>query len=172
MRRLVPLFALLGLLAVAPAAHAGGFATVGLSSTPDGLGAGRPWHVQLTVLAHGRNAVPGIQPAITIKSGTATRTFRARETAKAGVYRASVVFPRQGTWRYEVRDGYIDEVHTFPPARIVAGPGGAAAERSIQPAPADGGIAWGWLAGAAAAFAAAALLLAGGRRRLPSPRPA
>ena len=34
------------LLLTAPAgAHAGGFATTGLSSTPDGLRAGQPWKV-------------------------------------------------------------------------------------------------------------------------------
>lgn len=42
------------LLAVPAGALAGGWATVGLSSTPDGAAAGRPWHLELTVLQHGR----------------------------------------------------------------------------------------------------------------------
>src|SRR5687767_2747638 len=104
MRRLVPLVALLGLLVAAPPAAAGGFATVGLSSTPDGLGANRPWHVDITILAHGRNPAPFVQPSVEISSGSETRVFATRETAKEGVHRATVIFPRAGTWEYKVND--------------------------------------------------------------------
>ena len=42
------------LLALPAVAGAGGFATVGLSSLPDGTAPGKPWHVTLTILQHGR----------------------------------------------------------------------------------------------------------------------
>ena len=52
MRRSIAVLAVLA--AVVPAmALAGGWATVKLSSTPDGAEAGAPWVVNLTVLQHG-----------------------------------------------------------------------------------------------------------------------
>src|SRR3954453_23456866 len=51
------------LLLTAPAvAHAGGFATTGLSSTPEGLRAGQPWKVELTILQHGRTPLGAPRP--------------------------------------------------------------------------------------------------------------
>ena len=175
MRRLLllPLAAAVLLLA-APAAWGGGWATVGLSSTPDGLGAGTPWKVDITVLQHGRTPLDGIHPSLTIRAGGTERVFDTRPTGKSGVYRAEVVFPRAGRWEYEVRDGFIDETHTFAPVGIAAAGTGAGAARAAQvdpvPAPAgddggSGGVAWGWLAGAGVALAAAAGVLAYDRRR-------
>ena len=46
-------------LAVPSGAAAGGFATVGLGSLPDGTPPGTPWHVTLTILQHGRTPLPG-----------------------------------------------------------------------------------------------------------------
>ena len=44
------LVAAAGLLGLPAAAAAGGWATVSLSSTPDGLRPGDPWNVELTIL--------------------------------------------------------------------------------------------------------------------------
>ena len=105
---LLPLAAAVLLLA-APAAWGGGWATVGLSSTPDGLGAGHA----LEGGHHGpaaRADAAGRHPsrADDPRRGT-ERVFDARPTGEPGVYRAAVVFPRAGRWEYEVRDGFIDE---------------------------------------------------------------
>ncbi|HWT25111.1 MAG TPA: FixH family protein, partial [Solirubrobacteraceae bacterium] len=145
MRRCLPLLtALAALLVAAPSAHAGGFATVGLSSTPDGVPAGTPWRVDITILQHGRTPLTDVRPSISIASGDTARTVAARPTAKAGVYRAEVVFPHAGRWTYQVRDGFVDTAHTFPPVRIARGGSAAAApaERTV-PAPGDDGVAWG-----------------------------
>ena len=100
----------------------GGFATVGLSSTPAGLAPGQPWTVDITVLAHGRTPVEGLPATVRIRSGDAVKEFPTKETGKPGVYRANVVFPASGVWSYEVVDGYIQQVHTFPQVKITGEP--------------------------------------------------
>jgi hypothetical protein len=179
MRRLLLLpLAVAVLLLAAPAAWGGGWATVGLSSTPDGLDAGTPWKVDITIMQHGVTPLSGLEPALTIRAGDTVRTVAARPTGKTGVYRAEVVFPRAGRWQYEVRDGFVNETHTFAPVEIApAGAGAGTATRAqadAVPAPADddGRVAWGWLAGAAAALiAAAGVLLFDRRRRRPGTLP-
>jgi hypothetical protein len=122
-------------LVTAPTALAGGWATVQLSSTPKGLAAGEPWVVDITVLQHGNPKTPlcCLRPTVTIRKVVTARTsaasavplvFKARPTGRTGVYRARVVFPTKGTWRYAVYDGFTmyggARTHTYPPVRIVA----------------------------------------------------
>jgi len=114
-------------LLVAPAsALAGGFATVGLNSVPEGTAPGEPWVVDLTVLAHGRSEAPvdGLRPSVEVvkSDGSGRRSFPAKATGKTGVYRASVVFESAGRWSYSIDDGYA-ATHRYPPVQI----GGAAA---------------------------------------------
>jgi hypothetical protein len=122
----------------ASTAYAGGWATVRLSSSPKGLTADKPWIVNITVLQHGLASQPlsGLKPTVTIRrvgplraaSGAAekqpTIRFRARPTGRTGVYRARVVFPSAGTWRYEVFDAFTEyggaRTHTFAPVKILA----------------------------------------------------
>src|SRR3954462_14317041 len=51
-------------VALPATAAAGGFATLGLSSLPDGTAPGRPWHVTLTILQHGRPPMADLTPAV------------------------------------------------------------------------------------------------------------
>jgi hypothetical protein len=108
-------------LALPGTAGAGGFATVGLSSLPDGTPPGTPWHLTLTILQHGRTPLAGIEPTVRIRSadGRTTRTFAARAAAKTGVYTADVVFPAAGRWSYSIADGF-SQTHTFAPVAIGA----------------------------------------------------
>ena len=50
------------------------------------------------------------------------KTFKARPTSRVGVYRARVVFPGAGTWRYEVYDAFTEyggaRTHRFKPVEI------------------------------------------------------
>jgi hypothetical protein len=109
------LLATLAALAVAPAANAGCWATVRLSSMPEG----RVWNVNVTPLQHGRTLLPDAKPRIEIRNGsTVWRSFAARPTAKPGVFRARVVFPTAGTWRFRVWDGFephCARYHTYAP---------------------------------------------------------
>lgn len=145
-----------GALALPAAAAAGGFATVGLSSTPDGTRPGEPWDVRLTVLQHGRTPLEGVRPQVRIAADAGTRAFVARPTGEPGVYRARVVFPAAGRWRLSVDDDF-SATHAFPPVNV-----GAAAPTPVADEPP-------WAAALGAALLAG--LLAGGatalaRRRL------
>lgn len=157
---LPPLTLLLVLLAAAPA-FAGGWATVGLDSTPAGVVPGKSWDVNITVLQHGRTPLSGLSPIVEIRSGSVTREFAATPTREPGVYRAAVVFPSAGRWTYRVDDGFMGQVHTYPAVTI------AAAHASLPPALAadGGGIAGGWLWGAGAVLLLALAVLGFDRRR-------
>ena len=167
MRRvLIALPLALGLL-IAPAAHAGGWATVGLSSTPAGTEAGTPWPVEITVLQHGVTPLEGVEPAVIITSGDARKTFAAKPTGKPGVYRAEVVFPTSGRWSYAVDDGFISErPHTFPAVQIGAETSAPAAATGDD----GGGPSAGWLVPGVVLLLAAAALLARDRRRQHHPQ--
>jgi hypothetical protein len=119
------LLLVLAVAAVAvPAASAGGWATVGLSSLPTGTPPGKTWAVDMTVLQHGRTPLTGIAPLLTITNGDGeTHSFTGRPTGKPGVYHANVVFPSAGTWSYQVWDDF-SQTHTFKPVEIGA-PGNA-----------------------------------------------
>ena len=159
---------LLLVLAVAavsvPAASAGGWATVGLSSLPPaGLGPEEKWPVDITVLQHGQTPLAGVTPIVRVRGdgGEVVRSFTATPTGKTGVYRAVVTFPSEGTYSYEVYDGFGTyggaRTHTFKPVAIGGG---------------DGGFPYGLLAlafGFALALAAATVVIL--RRRAPEPQP-
>jgi hypothetical protein len=162
--------AVLGALALPGAAGAGGFATVGLSSLPDGTAPGTPWHVTLTILQHGRTPLPGLNPVVRIRSadGKTARTFAARPARRPGIYTADVVFPAAGRWRYAIDDGF-SQTHRFAPVAIGSATG------ALRSAPRDaGGANVGAAIGAAAVAGLFAALLAGAlmRRRRPDPAPA
>jgi hypothetical protein len=121
MRRAL-ILAAVGALVATSTALAGGWATVKLSSSPKNVSAGEPWVVEIKVLQHGLATQPlgGLKPTLTIRkvlsartisSGLEeplSRTFRAKATGRVGVYRARVIFPSAGTWRYEVYDAFTE----------------------------------------------------------------
>ena len=123
-------------LICASTAFAGNWATVRLSSSPKGLTADEPWVVDITVLQHGLASQPMccLKPTVTIRRVASVRstsairkkllTFRARPTSRTGVYRARIVFPSAGTWRYEVFDAFTAfggaRTHTFKAVNILA----------------------------------------------------
>jgi YtkA-like len=169
------LMTMVGACLFAPMASAGGWATVGLSSLPDGTRAGEAWIVDLKVLQHGRTPLEGVRPAFTItKAGTdATRTFPAIATDEPGVYRARVVFPSAGRWRYLVDDDFSAQ-HSFGSVRVGTGSKASAAAvpvAVVSPDSDGGGGAGPW--GALGAIGAAGILVAGFvlalRRRRPKP---
>ena len=161
MRRLLMALPMIAVLAFAPAAFGGGWATVGLDSTPVGVGPGETWNVNVTVLQHGQTPLEGVTPTVTIRSGDAEKTFTATPTKQKGVYRAAVTFPSAGRWTYVVNDGFIaNQAHAFPPVDI--------GEPATTTATAtDDGNSLRWLAipGIALLLAAAALLLVPRARR-------
>ncbi len=164
MRHLIALSALAIALATAGTAGAGGWATVGLASLPNGTDAGETWKAQITVLRHGVTPTDGAAPILTIRNEQTgeTATFAAKPTGKTGVYEAAVVFPDAGEWRFSVDNGLaatgygVSATTTYAPVRIEAGPAGGADPGSFPMVP------------VAAVAVALALLAAGllGARRL------
>ena len=148
-----------GLLVLPAGALAGGWATVSLSSTPDDLGAGAPWDVEMTILQHGRTPLDGVEPSITLTNGATGKTeyVAAKPTGRPGVYEARAVFPEAGRWTYTVDDGF-SRIHDYPAVTI----GGAASAAAT----AGDGFPWiALLAALLAGLAAAALTVALRRRR-------
>ena len=151
-------------LVAVPAASAGGLATVGLSSLPAaGLPANEDWPLDITVLQHGQTPLAGVTPIVRIRDdgGKVVKSFTATPTGKTGVYHAVVRFPAEGSYSYEVYDGFTQyggaQTHTFKPIVIGA---------------ADEGFPYGLLTvalGLAAVLAAATVLAL--RRRRPDPEP-
>jgi hypothetical protein len=153
------LVAALAALALPAAGIAGGFATVQLSSLPDGS---TTWTPELTVLQHGRTPLDGLAPTIRITNGVESRVFDASPTGAPGRYRAEVTFPSPGTWRYEIWDGFT-QTHTYAPV-------------AIQSAGEGDRVPWApVIAGSAAAtfaLAAVAAFVLSRRRGGPQARPA
>ena len=125
--------------------------------------ANQDWPVDITVLQHGQTPLAGVTPIVRIRDdgGTVVKSFTATPTGKTGVYHAVVRFPAEGSYSYEVYDGFTQyggaKTHTFKP--IVVGP-------------ADAGVPYGLLTvalGLAAALAGATTLAL--RRRRPDPEP-
>jgi hypothetical protein len=157
------LLALVVAVVAVPAASAGGWATVGLSSLPpSGLEPNQSWPVDVTVLQHGQTPLAGVVPIVRVRDGggNVVESFTAKPTGKIGVYHANVTFPGKGTYSYEVYDGFETyggaRTHTFKPIAIGAGGDGLPL----------GPIA---LALAVAAGLAATVLIL--RRRRPEPQP-
>jgi hypothetical protein len=163
MKKLV--LALLAAAVLAPAAVAGGWATVGLSSLPpSGLEPNQAWPVDITVLQHGQTPLEGVTPVVTVRDddGNPAGRFTAAPTDEPGVYHAVVRFPAEGTFTYEVYDGFERyggaKTHTF--AAVTIGPAGDS-------------FPWAPLALAVAvALGLAAAVVFGLRRRRPAPEPA
>jgi hypothetical protein len=120
--RIALLAAIAAALAVPTAATAGGWATVGFDPPPEGLAAGDPWRVELTILQHGRTPLEGVKPWVVVESshGAEQESFLGRPTGKPGVYRATVVFPSAGTWKMVVDDGFAAR-HSFPAVEVRGG---------------------------------------------------
>ena len=71
-----------------------------LLERPAGVFAGDPWVAQFELRRGGR-PLAGARASFWTRSGSASRTFRARHVGR-GRYRARVVFPAPGTWRIGV----------------------------------------------------------------------
>jgi hypothetical protein len=124
-------------LLLAPAGAYAKGTNVRISSAPDGTDAGETWTTLITVTMPGNGRLAGVRPKVIVRKGAQRRTFAARPTGRRGVYRARVVFPARGRWRYGIDDGLdrfepgAGRVHGFPAVTI--GPGRPAAKRPPLP---------------------------------------
>ena len=167
--------ALIPMLAVACAAPAtvaaGGWATVGLERPPDGLRPGEPWVASITVLQHARTPLEGVHPTLVIReAGGPTRSFPAAPTSKPGVYRARVVFPSAGSWRYVVDDDFSAR-HRFGPVEIGQGKAAPASVGAVNAPESDAGRPGPAMVGVLAAAVLLLILVFALARRRTRPAP-
>jgi hypothetical protein len=129
-------------LACPAAALGGGYATLGLQSTPEGVEPGETWTAEFVVLQHGRTPFLDGDPAVTVRRSDGERvgTFPGRLVDKSGRYRANVVFPDDGHYEYVIWDGFSQR-HTFPPVTIGDGGADAAPQPAASTAADDGSSA-------------------------------
>jgi hypothetical protein len=116
------LLAVSAALVLAAPAAAGGWATAGLGPPASGIGAGDTWKAEVTILQHGQTPLVGVSPVVKISKGGETHDFPAAPTGEKGVYLAKVKFPSEGSWTYEVDDGF-GRTHSFAAVQIGAGGG-------------------------------------------------
>ena len=143
-------------LALAPAAWAGGWATVGLATQPDDPTAGKTQRITLTVLRHGMTPTDGAAPAVVLTSKETGKTlrFRAKPTGKTGEYAAAVTWPAAGSYAFAIDDGLaatrygMSQTHTFKDV-AVAGSSGSGFD---VPMPAIFGVALAAMLAVAALF--------------------
>lgn len=112
-------------LAIAPAASAGCWATVKLSSLPTA----RIWNVNVQPLQHGFRSLPQAKPRIEIRKQGNSRWIvfrpegRLLSSAAKGpaTFRFHVVFPGAGTYSFRVWDGFepsCARYHTYKAVEI------------------------------------------------------
>ena len=116
MRKIAALVVLAALAAV-PAALAKerNLSMVGAPASPF---VGKAWTLTIKTTIDGRPA-DGMGPMVRVISSEG-RTIRtpAKLTAKAGIYRASIVFPAPGLWRVLALDRYSGHSYEFRRVRV------------------------------------------------------
>lgn len=122
MRRIAILVAFAVLAGPVATAQAGGWATVEVQAPPAGLAPGEPWRAELVIKQHGRTPLDGLRPSVRIDDGNGlVRTFDARPAGRPGTYVADVAYPRPGTWRTRIFDGFTDATpHRLRPLTIAS----------------------------------------------------
>jgi hypothetical protein len=145
MRTLTVAIATMLLLPASAAAKSG----IVLSSTPDGVTAGQKWQVTLVAIRNDGPTIlpPGARPAIRIKkqgSGERHTFYAHRQTDRSWL--ATVVFPSDGTWTYDVSGmGSLGAHQSWDPVTILRSPTASGESASHT---SGGGFSLGWIAAA------------------------
>jgi len=97
-------------------------AAVELGSTPTGLGPGDSWSLGIQVFADPGALANADPPVVTIRSSAGEETRFPAEPlgTEPGTYTATVVFPDEGTWSYEVYDSATGRTYEYDPVVIEA----------------------------------------------------
>jgi hypothetical protein len=96
------LIASVALVAVGTTVHAGGWSVLTLRDVPEYAVVGKPLGLTFMLRAHGMTPLEDVGPVIAAKSGKNTVKATAVPTTRAGEYTATLVFPRPGTWTFEL----------------------------------------------------------------------
>ena len=161
-------------LAGPAAAKEGG---VELGSTPAGIAPGDPWNLDIQVLADPSALVNADPPVVTIRSsaGKETRFVAEPFDKEPTTYRATVVFPDEGTYTYEVYESTTGRTYEYDPVVIEAPAvaptaGGSGDSKPVAASASEDGFPlWPVLAGSfALALVAAGLTVLLRRHRAPA----
>jgi hypothetical protein len=153
-------------------------ANVELGSTPAGLGPGDPWNLGIQVFADPGALANADPPVVTIRdsAGEETRFVAEPLGTEPGTYTATVVFPEEGTYTYEVYASALARTYEFDPVVIdapavapTAGGSGGDSQPVATSASDDGFPLWPVLGGSfALALVAAGLTILLRRHRPPA----
>lgn len=118
-RLLVPTTLLL--VSMAPAAFAGSALVVTFAELPSDFGAGTPYTLDYSVLAHGVEPIPFDETSLRFFGPNGeTRSFPGVSTSK-GEWTAEVTLPEAGEWRWEVVAG-TQVLQTLGTLAVLSGP--------------------------------------------------
>lgn len=139
---------ILALAAGAATATAGGWATVALNSTPDEVGPGGLWKVEMDIRQHGVTPLSGdwAKPAMIVNG----KRYPAKFSGRDGIFTAEIALPKTGEVVYAADDGF-SQTHEFPPVTFDDAAAIPVAPATNTAAPSGGGDD-GWLIGALAAM--------------------
>ena len=123
MRRLLTGLLLLLLVAMLAGPAAAKEGAVELGSSPTGLGPGEPWNVELYAFQDPDALVKAGTPTVTVRNSATgdERQYRTRPVSgEPGLYTATVVFPKEGTYTYTVFEHFTGRTYEYDPVVIQA----------------------------------------------------
>jgi len=133
-------FALAVLLILALPAHAGGWATVGITEMPEEIEAGQGFTIEFMVWQHGNKPVHTlnwnndrtipITPRISFSSAEAGEKlmFDAQPAKQPGVFAAKITLPTEGEWLWSIAPEPLVGVTEFDPLSVAPPSKGAAVQ--------------------------------------------
>jgi hypothetical protein len=90
---------------------AGGWAVITLDELPAGVVAGEPLTIGFTVLQHGRTPMTDLHPTITANLYKDEEfVVNAEPDGKPGHYTVTLMFPKEGEWRWSIQAFSMDQV--------------------------------------------------------------
>lgn len=90
---------------------AGGWAVISLDELPTNVVAGEPLTIGFTVLQHGRTPLDGLDPIIKANlHKDQFFTVNAEPDGKPGHYTATLIFPKEGEWRWFIQAFSTDQL--------------------------------------------------------------
>jgi hypothetical protein len=102
----IALVAMLALMAIPMAAHAGSWAMASFDEVPGEFEAGSTYDLQYTILQHGETPVDvGHSQVLIVDSAGSITAFDAVPLGQPGRYSVSITFPEAGAWDWEVTMG-------------------------------------------------------------------
>jgi hypothetical protein len=170
------------LIFLASPAHAGGWATVGITAKPEQIYAGQPFTVEFMVWQHGNKPVHNlvwdnnrripVTPRVRLSSadGQQKAAFEAVPAKKLGLFTAEITLPDDGEWHWSIMpDPLVGATKLEPLTALPAGAAPAAQSATpFTPLPVTAGVPLAAALGAVALLGVIALAAHLHRARQPA----